>query len=310
MSIPFKADKIITEHISETDFRTYMVGFDIDLASGKKEYRWKELVNLLQAAIPEFAFGFHEGAEVSQEEMTHRLCEAAKAIYKIDAFSTVADLTELADDDPRKKYLSRGEFGELVLHLILRSFHQTTPLLSKIYFKDSYGTTVHGFDAVHVQSSNKTLWLGESKLYKDGKQGLKALIGDIKEHIQQDYLQAEFSLIAKKIKNDNNVSERDHWLDLMHQHTKLSDVIESVTIPILCTYTSDNFSTFDDEKNADFVKAYEEEVRKLKEYFEKNNDHPLKTQLNIVLMLFPVKSKDELVSRMHNKLRALQTIED
>jgi hypothetical protein len=34
------------------------------------------------------------------------------------------------------KDLARGEFGELILHLLLRDFHDTVPLLSKIYFKD------------------------------------------------------------------------------------------------------------------------------------------------------------------------------
>jgi hypothetical protein len=60
------------------------------------------------------------------------------------------------------------------LHLILRDFIKTVPLISKIHLKDSDGMTVHGFDAVHIgncieDSSKKSLYLGESKLYKDGK---------------------------------------------------------------------------------------------------------------------------------------------
>lgn len=306
---PIGAKKVISEHISESNFKTYLVGFDLDSSTGIKEYRWRELINLLQSAIPEFAFGLHEGPDVPQEQILHRLSEAARAIYKIDAFAEVADLTEIADDDPRKKYLTRGEFGELILHLLLRDFHDTIPLLSKIYFKDSYGATVHGFDAVHIQENTKTLWLGESKLYKVGKSGLSALIKDLKEHIDQDYLESEFSIISKKIKDDISIEEREHWLDLMHHHTKLADVLESVTIPILCTYTSDNFTSFNDEKATDFIEAYEAEVHELKKYFEKNNKHPLKTELNVILMLFPVQSKDQLVSRLHGKLKVLQDIE-
>ncbi|WP_330558188.1 Hachiman antiphage defense system protein HamA [Acutalibacter sp. 1XD8-33] len=33
----------------------------------------------------------------------------------------------------------RGEFGELILHLLLRDFKNTIPLISKVYFKDSIG---------------------------------------------------------------------------------------------------------------------------------------------------------------------------
>ena len=309
----FQADKVITQHISEADFCTYFVGFDLT-DEGQKRYRWKELINLLQSVIPEFAFGLHQGSGVPQEEMTHRLAEAAKAIYKIDEYSQVRDLHQndgaLPDDDPQKKYLRRGEFGELLLHLLLRDFHGTIPLISKIYFKDSHGATVHGFDAVHIQPSSKSLWLGESKLYHDGKRGVVALIEDIKEHIKSDYLQDEFSIISKKLKIvDHEIPEKQHWLDLMHQSTKLADVLQSVTIPILCTYTSDNFTNYD-EITQEFIQAYEQEVRGLKEYFESKNNHPLKTNLNIVLLLFPVQSKDVLVKKMHKKLVTLQGIED
>lgn len=305
----FNSHKVITEHIGEADFRTYFVGFDLNAATGEREYRWKDLVNLLQAAIPEFAFGLHEG-DVPQEELTHRLAEAAKSIYKIDSFKRVSQMKELPDDHVEKEYLTRGEFGELVLHLLLRSYHDTIPLISKIYFKDSHGMTVHGFDAVHVQPNHKTLWLGESKLYKSGESGLKALVKDLKEHIKEDYLEAEFSLISKKLKVDTSIPDRQHWLDLLHEKNKLSDALDSITIPLLCTYTSSNFTSFDDETIDEFIAAYEAEVRELKDYFHKNNDHPLKSNLNIVLMLFPVQSKDELVRKLHKKLKLLQSIED
>lgn len=305
----FHADKVISQHISESNLRSYLVGFDLN-DKGMSEYRWGPLVNLLQDVIPEFAFGFHEGKVVPQEEMVHRLCEAAKSIYRIDVFREVADLTAIEDDDPRKKYLSRGEFGELVLHLLLRSFHETVPLLSKIHFKDAYGSTVHGFDAVHVQPSTKTLWLGESKLYKDGKRGISALIDDLKDHINQDYLNSEFSIISKKLKIDNAVEDRDHWIDLMHHHTKLSDILNDITIPVLCTYSSDNFNKYDDEKAEEFIKDYENEIRKLEKHFNDKNDHPLKTSINVILLLFPVPSKDQLVSRLHAKLQHLQRIDE
>ncbi len=309
----FQADKVITQHISEADFCTYFVGFDLG-DDGKNHYRWKELINLLQTVIPEFAYGLHKGAEVPQEEIVHRLVEAAKAIYKIDEYSQVRDIHEnngaIPDGDSNKKYLARGEFGELLLHLFLRDFHGTIPLISKIYFKDSHGAVVHGFDAVHIQPATKTLWLGESKLYHDGKRGVAALINDIKEHIKSDYLQDEFSIISKKLKIiDHEIPEKQHWLDLMHQSTRLADVLESVMIPMLCTYTSDNFSNHEDITQA-FIDAYEKEVRELKNYFEANNNHPLKTNLNIILLLFPVQSKDDLVKKMHKKLVNLQGLEN
>jgi len=201
---PFGSDKVITQQISDNDLKTYFVGFDIN-DSNEKIYRWKNLINLLQKVIPEFTFGYHDGCSVDLTDITSKLCDAAKAIYKIKEFKETGKLylngKYIPDDEIEKKYLKRGEFGELILHLLLRDFHGTIPLLSKIYFKDAYGPTVHGFDAVHIQPESKTLWLGESKLYIDGKRGMKALVSDIKEHFKEDYLETEFNIITKKIES-------------------------------------------------------------------------------------------------------------
>lgn len=309
----FGSEKVITEKISEADLKTYFVGFDID-DNGESKYRWKELINLLQNVIFEFAFGHH--LDPDPTKLIDQLTDAAKSIYKIDVFKNAKEIyvdnDSYIDDDNKdlKKYLSRGEFGELILHLILRDFHNTIPLLSKVHFKDSYGVPVHGFDAVHIQPENETIWLGESKLYMDGKKGVEALIKDIKEHFQSDYLNSEFMIISKKIEPYDNIPEKDEWLNLMDGKTKLKDKLNSVTIPLLCTYSSDNFSKHNDEDLEEFIEDYEREVRNLKARFDAKNDHTLKTNLNIILLLFPVKCKNELIRRMHNKLYTMQGLQD
>ena len=307
----FHSQKVITEHISEADLKTYFVGFDIN-DKNERYYRLEELVTLLRKAIPEFAFGYHEGQVVGLVGVVDVVHEAAKSIYKIKEFEKTGEIYRcsdyIADDDTERSYLKRGEFGELILHLLLRDYHNTIPLLSKIYFKDAYGSTIHGFDAVHIQPQAKSLWLGESKLYIDGQAGIRALIDDIKNHFKRDYLNDEFTIISKKLKPYDNIVEKDHWLELMDQHTTLLDLLESVSIPLLCTYSSNLFTKFDDETQLEFIDAYEKEVRELKEYFDEKNDHSLKTSLNIILLLFPVKCKNELVRRMHEKLYHLQGI--
>lgn len=308
---PFGSEKVITEKISESELKTYFVGFDID-DEDNTYYQLKDLVDLLVDVIPEFAFGFHEGSSWRTPKVIKLTREAAKSIYKIKEFEETKKIYQsgdwIADDDPRKQYLRRGEFGELILHLLLRDFHRTIPLLSKIYFKDAYGSTVHGFDAVHFHPDAKTLWLGESKLYINGKNGVKALIADIKEHFKRDYLRDEFAIISKKIKPYDNIVEKQRCLEIMDEHTKLMTLCESVTLPLLCTYTSDLFTIFDDETSGEFITAYKKEVRELKKYFDLNNDHPLKTKLNIILFLFPVQCKNKLVKELHERLHYLQGI--
>ncbi len=310
-STPFGSEKVITQSISEADLKTYFVGFDID-DNSKRYYRLNSLIELLPNVIPEFALGHHEGVTVDITDFVTKLREAAQSIYKIEEFQKsrqkYQDEGGIEDDHIEKKFLHRGEFGELILHLLLRDFHNTIPLLSKIFFKDAYGSTVHGFDAVHIQPETKSLWLGESKLYISGKNGIKALIKDIKDHFKRNYLNDEFTIVSKKVKLYDNIPEKDYWLSIMDRRTTLFEVLKSVTIPLLCTYSSNNFTKYDDESLAGFIYDYNKEVIELKQYFDDNNDHPLKTNLNIILLLFPVKCKNELVKKMHEKLYNLQRI--
>lgn len=149
----FGSENVIIEHISEADLKTYFVGFDIDDKS-ERYYRLENLVTKLEDVIPEFAFGMH-GKTIDKINAVNMIREAAKSIYKIKEFEETRMIylcgKHIPDDDIGKNYLRRGEFGELILHLLLRDFHRTVPLLSKIYFKDAYGSTTHGFDAVHIQ---------------------------------------------------------------------------------------------------------------------------------------------------------------
>lgn len=137
---PFKSDLVLEEKISNPDLKAYYVGFD------QNQFRIQPLVDVIRSVIPEFALGYHCGSTIPLTEIVDRLKEAAETVYLTD------------------KYKTRGEFGELILHLLLRDFHHTVPLVSKIYFKDSHNVPAHGFDGVQISINGpeKKLWSGES----------------------------------------------------------------------------------------------------------------------------------------------------
>jgi hypothetical protein len=306
----FGALSVIEHPLSFDNARGYLVGFDLDVY-GNNVYRWTPLIKCLLSAIHEFAYGFHEGTETKNTETALKVVDAALSIYKISHFDRVREIYQKGnhiDDDIDDKFLRRGEFGELILHVLLREYHDTIPLLSKIYFKDSLGHAVHGFDCVHVDPKTKTLWLGESKLYLDPRRALKELIADVQGHFSADYMEAEFSLIAKKIRHFDNVPLVDEWQHILSDSTKLKEKFERINIPLLCTYSCDLFSKHDDEKSAAFQIEYETKIRALKKYFDDSFVHPYKGKLNIVILLFPVPSKVELVKRLHHKLSLLQEV--
>lgn len=329
---------VIHQHFSEADLRTYFVGFDL------KQFRYDALTNILMDSIVDFAFGYHTGILKTYDR--RKLIEAAKSIYSIkeyietkeiyvDKDSTIYDC-ELELED---KYLKRGEFGELIMHLLLRDFIGTIPLVSKIYFKDTDNATVHGFDLVHIgpdliKQGKSSIYFGESKLYarkagNAGQYGISDLIEDVKSHFTSDFLYREIALIGKKKYSfippdeytDKNTRDeylrflenKRNWFEVLLQveqkKAKLQDFLDSVTIPLVCTYQSDLFDIYNDEKLPDFIQDYETEMLLLKKTFEEKlaiieeeNGEPIKTDLNILLVLFPIPDKKQLLKILHQKL--------
>lgn len=334
----FESHKIVTQHISGADLRTYLVGFDLNV------FQYESLSDLIMDAIVDFAFGYHTG--ILNTYNRRQLKEAAKSLYRIKEYKTankiyVDDNSEIDDENlkPEQKEIKRGEFGELILHVILRDFLETIPLLSKVYFKDADGATIHGFDAVHVgpdikDSKKKSLFFGESKLYarkkgNAGELGITDLIEDITAHFKSDFLYREFALIYKKniafitpekITDKSSEGEyreflkiKDEWYEKINQaeqkKMKLQTILDSITIPLLCTYQSKVLSTHNDENTDAFKQEYEREMQSLKNSFDQKlkkitveKGEPIRTDLNIVLMLFPIPSKKELVKLLHKKL--------
>ncbi|WP_288678007.1 DUF1837 domain-containing protein [Aggregatibacter segnis] len=332
----FNSSSVIIEHSNVGRLRTYLVGFDLN------QYRYDALVNVLLDALVDFAFGYHEGIQETYKR--DALIEAAKSIYKIDTYKKYKEDyidkdNELDDENinEENKYLKRGEFGELILHVLSRDFMKTIPLLSKIYFKDSDGMTVHGFDLVHIgpdpSGSGDSLYLGESKLYyrkngNAGKSGIKDLLNDIKQHFDIDFLNREITLISKKDKykryedyiDKNTIEQYEEFLekknkwfnklvDVQNRKVKMQDFIESVTVPLLCTYQSKIYENYNDENDEGFIREYESEMNDLHSYLidelgeiEVSDGQIDRTKLNIILLLFPIKSKRELLKKLHEKL--------
>ena len=280
MSRPFNSDLVIEEKIAETTFRAYNVGFE------ENQFRLKPLVDVILNVIPEFALGNHEGPSISLNEMRNKLREAAITVYTTD------------------KYEKRGEFGEIILHLLLRDFCKTIPLISKIYFKDAVNVTCHGFDGVHitVDGAIKKLWLGESKLYTNGQAGVKALAKDLAEHIKADYLRQEFILISRKL--PETTPEIEYWKALMHRNQKLESIYNGICIPLVCTYSSDIFSGYSNETD-EYIEAFKKECYSLKELFE---EHKISTSVDVILMLLPVPDKNELSKELDRGLKRMQSL--
>lgn len=307
----FDKTNVILVRVDENDLNSFVVDMDIDDV-GNPLYRIDDLTKAIISVIPEYVFAQYEDPNIPQADAVDKLREAAKAIYKIKEYDLMRKWYIHEDIDAfnqikESKFINRGEFGELLLHLLLREFKHTIPLVSKVYFSDAPGVPSHGFDAVHISKDKKILWLGESKLYDDGKDGVSKLIQDIKDHIKADYLNEQFVIIKKNL-NNNFIPQREEWLKVLSSCSRLKDKIDMINIPMLCTYSHDIYNKYQSMDDDDAINYHNVNVRELKKFFDKNNDHALKDSLNIILMLFPIKDKKEFVRNLHTRLWYMQSM--
>ena len=299
----FDTQNVILLKVDEADLNSFLVDMDLD-DNGQYSFQLEPLANAIMGTIPKYVFADYKGSSLSLVESVARLKEAAKSIYKIKEYETMYrayvknDPAALAEIETLS-YKNRGEFGEMLLHLLLRDFKGTIPLISKVYFKDSPGVPAHGFDAVHITPDDKILWLGESKFYSDAKRGIDALL--------EDFLNEQFVIIKKNLEN-NSIPQRDEWIKRLTACTRLRDQLSMINIPMLCMYPHDVYKKFTNMSDVAATTYHEANIRELKSYFDSHNKHPLQTSLNIILLLFPIESKKALVTCLHKKLWHMQNI--
>ena len=311
MSGKFDKYNLLITEIDEDDLLSFLVKMDID-DNGEPVFPLDLLTEEIIDVIPEYVFAEYKDTDITKQNATRLLRDAAKSIYKIKQFDLMKqaylDNNEEAKNELDKlPYNDRGEFGELLLHFILRDFKNTIPLVSKVYFKDSSGVPAHGVDAVHISVDEEILWLGESKLYTKGKLGIEELVKDINEHLKTNYLQEQFTIIAKNIYN-NSIPHRNEWIEKLTSSGTLSDKLKFINIPMLCTYEHDIYNKFSDTTLQEAIDYHIINARDLKKHFDNKMSNPLSTRCNVILFLLPIKSKKDLVRRLHQRLWHMQNI--
>ena len=307
----FDQANIIECVIDEDELMAFLLRQDIN-DDGEKYFPFMDLAQTIMDVLPEYAFADNE-QPIKPHLYMKKVREAARCMYDTSAYKAINKYYIEQDDTFEEeaksaRAIGRGEFGEILLHLLLRDFKGTVPLVSKLYFKDSRGVPAHGFDAVHISPEENILWLGESKLYTGATAGLADLINDLKHHLTKDFLSSEYTIIKKNLLV-NNIPDRDYWIERLSKNVRLEDMISQVNIPMLCVYNDTRrFEKCLNEAIEDIVPIFEPRFRELKQYFDDNNDAPLKNKLNIILFLFPVMDKEKFVLELHKRLYYLQQV--
>lgn len=246
-------------------------------------FRNQGLADYLFEWLPEFALKYSELEEFNSGSAMRLVKRAAKTVYTTE------------------KYKTRGEFGELLLHALLREVFDSEPAISKIFYKTSANDTVKGFDAVHIveNGAELELWLGEVKFYKDAGAAVADITKEIVAHTERDYLRQEFILIGGKL--DSRWKHCDKVRDLISQRKSLDDVFTRLCIPALITYESACVAS-NSRLTEQFREALKAELRSIAANFGKAT----LPDLRIHLFLVPLHEKEVLVKLLHEKLEGLQ----
>lgn len=258
------------------------------------EWRSKQFATHIMEWLPSFALTYSENESISAENAVAMCKKAAKLVYETE------------------KYGKRGEFGEIILHLIMSSFYKTIPAISKIYYKSSVNKTVEGFDAVHVVLDEKgeiDLWVGEVKFYNALSNAITDVVDEIIAHFETGYLKNEFLLIKNKI--DPNWDHCEKLSTLLNENNSLDQIFSRICVPVLLTYDSSSVANFDGDYDAyrasvkkEFEKGFESFESKLKQKYQ--DEYGTDPEVVIHLFLLPLDSKRDLVKELHEKLKGMQ----
>ena len=281
---------IVPQHINQETLKSYYLYFD---ENGNKS---SELLDILMDSLLEFVFGI-KYKNIPKPREHKKFFNACEKLYK----------------DPKARNTKKeGDLGEIILHTLLRKYVGTIPFAGRFYFAVDKNTSPKSFDIVHVlpDEFKNILVLGESKMYADAKGGIDALADDIKKHFNADYVRKQFVKISEAVSSDNLIDQEtivkpmirtiEDWEYMLRKEKTLENVIDALCVPLLCTYNYDKYNEYT-SLCEQFIKEYEIHIGELYNYFDnKNIIRP--TCLNILLMLFPVPSKDILIEEYYKRI--------
>lgn len=302
---------VLVLKVDEDDVNTVLMNTDIE-NDGSLKYAYDNFADAFSENILEYAFAY---ADIPRNQITKKQREAAQSLLKLHEIEKLRYYLEhdVPEEDWEPAFLrwyeKKGVLGEIVLHMFLKEFKNTIPLISKMYFKDSFSQEAKGFDAVHVSQDSLTLWLGETKFYKAWKTkgvvkgGIDELVEDLKKHITKDYLSEQYVIIKRGLETQLEHPQREEWIEKLSRPILLKDVFQYIRIPLLCIY--------EDDIALDYLKAIDDAVKDagivshtatLRDYYNSINTFPYREQVQTVLILMPIEAKKKLVKCMLEKI--------
>ncbi|MDT4830323.1 hypothetical protein FQZ97_637860 [compost metagenome] len=242
-------------------------------------YREAELVRVIRGAMPHFALTPEEYNRLKEEDDIDEM-------YRL-AFSRIS----------KAKKDKKGDYGELLLFLILKSFYKAERLVTKVKLRSSVKDQIKGFDCAHFtvgEDGEARLWLGEVKFYKSFSKAIDDVVEEIISHTKGDYLKNEFSILCPNIEFNNGVDVPDSLVDILDGTVSLDEV--KIVIPALITYETaviESHSCVDEIFKEKIKKQFESKFKLIN---ERNIVVP--SNIEVFFVLLPLTDVGEIKSKL------------
>lgn len=201
------------------------------------------------------------------------------------------------------KYEKRGEAGEIALHAICRDFYGTMPISPRVFYKSASNDVVKAFDMVHARLPEDKpieIWLGESKLYKDGSAAIKDAINSIRAHIDAGFLSREKLLIGPQIPK---TTPRYAEISALFKKQTSLDLLKKSTVFVVGVMCNSQSAIQAKERDATYLAGCANELELLSTALKASG---LTTGLKMLFVYIPLADKESLMAAFDRRLKGLQ----
>ncbi len=205
------------------------------------EYQQNKIVAIVDNYITEYA-------------LTHD--EIEDGLNHVDAWERIYNYRMIKTRN-KKDRISGGMFWEAILFNILKEyFPSAKKLVTKIRQRTANKMEINGFDCAHYcldSSQQLTLWLWESKFYKDFSSALADAYQSLLEHLNITKIEEEFTFLTPNLEIISQEEKK-----VIKNLIKWNKDYVNFEIPVLLTY---DLSLINDYKNNEDFKI-DEKVKK------------------------------------------------
>ncbi|MDR3540908.1 MAG: DUF1837 domain-containing protein [Desulfosporosinus sp.] len=263
--------------LSHEHVKTEKIGMTLNYEEGK--YRQAELVRIIRESVVHFALTKNELKKYKDDEdfgeMQRKAWERISKAHKN----------------------SKGDYGELLLFIILSIFFPTEKFVTKVRLRSSTKDQIKGFDCAHfsIEEDNVILWLGEAKFHQQFSGAITDAIKSIREHNEIDYLKDEISILSSNIEINDTFSEFEKINTILNGGVTLDKI--KIRIPVLLTYDCNVIPKYGDIEDALFIKAMKNEFLKKYKSVDKH-DLTLKPNIEVMFIVVPFESVADIKTEL------------